>query len=82
MTNTTNKIKRKKGRKQIRLSDLYRYMVTGIVSNIRGIEDYHATEGRISVEYTKVPGISTYHTDNELDRLEAIKKINKFLSEV
>ena len=83
MINTTNKIKRKIGRKQIRLSDLYRYMAVGIVVNISGIEDYHATRTCINIQFTKDNGlVKTYHATTELERKDVIKQINKILSEV
>lgn len=83
MTNTTNKIKKKLGRKQMRLSDLYRYMAVGIVVNISGIADYHVTRTCINVQFIKDNGlVKTYHATTELERKDVIKQINKILSEV
>ena len=82
MINTTNKIKRKLGRKQMRLSDLYRYMAVGIVVNIRGIEDYHVTRTCINVRFSNEYDVRTYHATTELERKHVIKQINKILSEV
>lgn len=79
MINTTNKIKRKIGRTQMRLSDLYRYMVTGLVADISGIDDYHATLNCINIKFTNNPDVVVYHAATEQERKEVIKQINKIL---
>lgn len=70
----------KKVKKQFRLYDIYRYIVTGEESNIEGITSYTANKDAsvISVEYE--PRCSqTYFTRNEYELKQVITEVNKRL---
>jgi hypothetical protein len=63
------------------LKDIYRYIATGEDVEILGIHSWRATLRRISVTYedgTK----KNFYTLGEVERKNAIKEINKYITEV
>lgn len=70
----------KKAKKQFRLYDIYRYIVTGEDSNIEGITSYVANKDAsvITVEYERLC-LKTYFTRNEYELKQVITEINKRL---
>lgn len=70
----------KKVKKQFRLYDIYRYIVTGEESNIEGITSYTANKDAsfISVEYEHRCS-QTYFTRNEYELKQVITEVNKRL---
>lgn len=74
-------------RKQLRLGDIYRYIVTGDMPPIARVRDVHYFRGKIIV---KMDNFSTHEfncvTENGLQNEKvlraAIKQVNKFISEV
>lgn len=63
------------------LKDIYRYIVTGLSEPIMGIERWTATEKVIHVKYEN-GRIKHYKASTEKDRKNALKIINKYISEV
>jgi hypothetical protein len=75
----------RKERKQLRLHDIYRCAVTGLVSNIRGILHYDvsrdATELRICVgDDNNLPLEFTFLANDEAELRDTIYRINKMLN--
>lgn len=66
-------------RKQMRVADVYRYIVTGETVFINGIKMYHCTENYIDVRFEGEYVVMSYFTRNEKERKEAITKINSKL---
>ena len=68
--------------KQLRLSDIYRYAVTGYETPIMGL-NYECNKNATIIAVTFcVDGIQKYRfCDNEKERKEFLKEINKILKE-
>lgn len=70
-----------KMRVRLCLKDIYRYIVTGLAEPIEGISRWTASEKIISVTY--VDGKHReYKAYTEFERKQALKIINKYISEV
>lgn len=76
---TKDKKDKIKIRKQMRISDVYRFIVTEEIVLIKGIKMYKCTEDYIEVRYEGEYATITYFTKNEQQRKEAITKINSKL---
>lgn len=59
--------------------DVYRYIVTGVKSIVRGIHDYHADENVLNIHYTNGFVESYNLNEDELQLKQVIKKVNKRL---
>lgn len=70
----------KKIRVRLCLKDIYRYIVTELAEPIDGIRRWSATTKKISVQYENERQ-KTYWTNTEKERKEALKIINKYISE-
>lgn len=66
---------------QIRVSDIYRYIVTGETREIEGITDYTATKTHISIRFEGRANYRHYVANTEQLRRKVIKDINKRLGE-
>ena len=71
-----------KFRVRICLKDIYRFIAIGKSVPILGIESWTATTTRIHVRYEGDRRVKHYKTYSEDDRRNAIKIINKKISEV
>lgn len=71
----------KKMRVRLCLKDIYRYIVTGLAEPIMGINRWTATIEKIYVEYED-GRLRHYKAHTERERKEALKIINKYISEV
>lgn len=74
-------------RKQLRLGDIYRYIVTGDMPAISRVEYVHFTAGKIVIKMDNYSVhefncVSENGLHNEKALREAIKKVNKIISEV
>lgn len=72
----------KKIRTRICLKDIYRYIVTGDKVDILGLTDFEASKKEIKVLYEGERKYVKFKAFDEDNRKEAIKVINKFISEV
>lgn len=69
-------------RVRICLKDIYRYIAIGKGVSILGIDAWTATVSAIHVKYEGERRIKHYKTPDEISRRNAIKQINKYISEV
>lgn len=70
----------KKVKKQFRLYDIYRYIVTGEESNIMGLTSYTSNRDASVIAVEFEPKCSrTYFAHNEHELKEVIKEVNKRL---
>jgi hypothetical protein len=72
---------KKKLRVRLCLKDIYRYLAIGEITEIDGIEKWTAKLHSITVIYESGRR-KIYRTRTEDERREAIKIINKYISEV
>ena len=72
----------KSKRVQIRVSDIYRYIVTGETCIIDGILQYIANKQYICVKYEGSRRYTRYKAYNEDLRRLAVKNINKRIGEI
>lgn len=70
-----------KMRVRLCLKDIYRFIVTELAEPIDGIERWTATINKIFVRYEN-GRTKTYRAKTEKERKEALKIINKYISEV
>lgn len=64
------------------LKDIYRYIAIGKGVAILGIDTWTATKTCINVKFEGNRHVKYYKTSDEDSRREAIKKINKYITEV
>ena len=69
-------------RTRLCLKDIYRYIVTGDKVEILGLNDFEANRTEIKVMYEGRRRYSKFKAANEDARRDAIKVINKYISEV
>ena len=70
-----------KMRVRLCLKDIYRYIVTGLAEPIEGISRWTASEKGLSITYENGRH-KDYKALTELERKQALKIINKYVSEV
>jgi hypothetical protein len=73
--------KRRRRRIQIRVSDIYRYIVTGEIREIDGILQYYANKSHIMVRFEGRRNFKKYLANTEENRRKAVKEINKKIGE-
>lgn len=77
---------RNKIRKQVRLGDIYRFIVTDKLTPVTGIQSLYFSDGRLVVEYDFDCRMYDCSGENgvfdETGLREAIKQINKYITEV
>ena len=66
---------------QIRVSDIYRYIVTGEIREIDGILQYCANKSHIMVKFEGRRNFKKYFANTEENRRKAVKEINKKIGE-
>lgn len=71
----------KSRRIQIRVSDIYRYIVTGETREIEGITHYTASKTHIAVRFEGRVTYRRYVANTEKLRRQVVKDINKRLGE-
>lgn len=71
-----------KFRVRLCLKDIYRFIAIGKGVSILGIDAWTATTSAIHVKYEGQRRAKHYKTPNEDARRDAIKQINKYISEV
>ena len=71
-----------KFRVRLCLKDIYRFIAIGKAVTILGIDAWTATTNAIYVKYEGDRRTKRYKTVDEDARREAIKQINKYISEV
>lgn len=71
----------KSRRIQIRVSDIYRCIVTGETREIDGILQYAASKSNILVKFEGRRNFKKYVANTEEGRRKAVKEINKTIGE-